>query len=116
MTLARAGAASRQHEPDQPDAREHGSERHAHHQIEAGAPCLVVVRALGRPCDDEQHMDGVKFDADRSWTSSLGFGVELAYDVYRFEPSSVAIFARANAGFGSDLGYGGLAAGVAYHH
>ncbi len=62
------------------------------------------------------HMDGVKFDADRSWTSSLGFGVELAYDVYRFEPSSVAIFARANAGFGSDLGYGGLAAGVAYHH
>ncbi|HEX5060985.1 MAG TPA: insulinase family protein, partial [Kofleriaceae bacterium] len=63
------------------------------------------------------HHDGIAFDADRTWTRSVGIGIEAGYDVYSLGPNSVAIVARATGAYGgADPNLGSIGIGVAYHH
>ena len=62
------------------------------------------------------HMDGARFDEEKTWTSSLGLGVEVGYDLVGVGPHWLALVARANASYLSDIGFGSLSAGLAYRH
>ena len=63
------------------------------------------------------HVDGTAFDAERTWTRDVGIGLEAGYEErLSLGPHSLAVVARATASYGSDVSFGTLALGIAYHH
>ena len=62
------------------------------------------------------HRVGLTYEGETTWSMGFGFGVELGYDVISFGAHSIAVMLRANASYGSDMGFGGVGAGVAYRH
>jgi len=62
------------------------------------------------------HLDGIAFDAERTWTRSFGLGIEGGYDVYHLGAHSLAVIARVTASYGSSASFGSLGLGIAYHH
>jgi hypothetical protein len=62
------------------------------------------------------HTAGTRFDGDVSWTTGVELGVELGYDVANVGVHRLAVAARATASYGSDIGYGAIAAALAYRH
>jgi zinc protease len=61
------------------------------------------------------HFDGARFDGERSWTRGIGFGVELGYDAFHLGSHALAIYFRATGALASDIGFGSLGGGIAYH-
>jgi zinc protease len=60
------------------------------------------------------HYDQTRFAEEHAWHRGLGLNVELGYDVAHVGSHWLSVVARATASYGSEIGYGALAAGVAY--
>ena len=62
------------------------------------------------------HLDGVQFDAEREWITSLQVGAEGGYDLAHVGPHWLSAYARVAGGWGSDIGFVSLGVGLAYRH
>ena len=60
------------------------------------------------------HLDQTRFAEESAWHKGLGLSLELGYDVANIGSHWLAVVARATGSYATGIGYGALAAGVAY--
>jgi zinc protease len=60
------------------------------------------------------HYDQTRFSEEVAWHRSMGLSFELGYDVLSFGTNWLSAVVRATASYGSDVGYGAIAGGVAF--
>lgn len=62
------------------------------------------------------HFDQTRFAEETAWHTGTGLAFEIGFDLAHLGDHWLSLVARATASYGTDVGYGALAAGRAYRH